>query len=126
VSWREIQAGRTLRRVLKIAITALVTAGICFAATASIGAAHRTESPLQRNYTVRNSDTVWFPSIDLFCMMNASDRNDDDPGPALFCTRESTFGVKNPQAQAIGATRFHMLVSDPHGDHWSHFFARSP
>ena len=109
-----------MRKILLIAAT---TAIVCFAIAAATGLAARTRSeggpriiPVGGYFKV--------PSLDLTCLVFASDPTRLDPGPALFCNRGSTSTTK-PGAASVAVSRYHISVF-PSGHGRGDVVARSP
>ena len=57
--------------------------------------------------------------------MQASDPDHHDPGPALFCKRNSDLSSSGT-SRALGVSRYHMRLSDPGGNYWIYTVTRSP
>jgi hypothetical protein len=76
---------------MKIALTAILTAAICFAVTAATGFASR--SSQKTTIAVRIGDFLNIPAVDLSCLSKAKDPNKQEAGPIVYCYRTSN---RNP------------------------------
>src|SRR5579863_9777009 len=108
----------------RIAVTAVVTALICFTISATTGFGARTRAAGQFDVVV--GDTVFVPSLDLFCTTDATGPTSGEPGPTMECHRNST-APTSPNASAdVAITRFHMYLSAAHSTRWNYVVARTP
>lgn len=99
--------------MLKTAITAVATAIVCFSIMAATGlSAHlRTQTFL----TARVGDSITIPAIDLFCHVFNHDLNNQDPGAAMYCDRNSNRNVSIYTASVLATSyHFHLGRSGSH------------
>jgi hypothetical protein len=96
--------------MLKVGLTAAITAAACFAVTATTGVA-RQEAPYQF-VTVAPDSRIMIPSLDLGCRVwaqGADIATPADPGPLMVCGQESTGILKGVTVQM---SLSHMRLSD--------------
>ena len=76
---------------MKIALTAIVTAAVCLAATAASGLA--SHSSRKTTIAVKVGDYLKIPAVDLSCLSEAKDPNKQEAGAIIYCFRTSN---RNP------------------------------
>ena len=76
--------------MLKIMLTALVTAAISFAVAAATSFAHQDRG--QRYVTARIGDFLVIPAVDLSCSIFRRDPDRHEAGALMYCGRQSTQG----------------------------------
>jgi hypothetical protein len=108
---------------MKIALTALVTAAVCFAVGAATGLASR--SSQQTTVTVRIGDYLKIPALDLSCLTEAKDPNKQEAGPIVYCFRTSNRNPDDkPAALVISKTHFKVAATGATG--WTATIWRHP
>jgi hypothetical protein len=110
-------------RMLKIVLTAVSTAIVCFLIAAAMGPAARTRSDGAPTI-IPAGGYFKVPSIDLSCLVFGSDPTRLDPGPVLFCNRGSVSTTKRGAA-SVAVSRFHITVF-PSGQGAAETVARRP
>jgi hypothetical protein len=110
--------------VLKVALTATITAIVCFgiAVTAGLGATKRSEE----QFNAGVGDYIFITSLDLSCKIVANSPTAGEPGPQMYCFRNSTANGKNNLSAEVAITRFHIYLSPSHSSKWTNIVARTP
>ena len=106
--------------MLRVVATAIVTATVCFAITATAGFAHR---------QARSTFVVLKPGgkfrvngLDLFCDIFRSDPDHREAGPVMFCNRDSVSG----NSRAVSVSKYHYEVSDESENYVVYRVSRAP
>lgn len=111
-----------------VALTAVITAVVCVSVTVTTGLGAGSASDSSGLTTIPAPGTFVVPTLDLFCTVFVSDPNHHDPGPVLFCDRNSTSAAserRDPSA-AVYVSRFHMRISQSGSNVWNYVVARTP
>jgi hypothetical protein len=111
---------------LTVVSTATVTAVACILIAAGVGLATRRSSNV---LTMRPGDLLVVPSVDVSCQLFATDPDHHDPGPLLFCDRNSV--ANNPRkpgtvSASLGASRYHFRLGASGSAAWVDTVTRSP
>jgi hypothetical protein len=109
--------------MLRIGITALATAAFCVAVTAAIALPANSRS--HSIVTVKIGDDIVIPGLDLFCSTSPTDADHHDPGPMMYCDRNSVRGRSSIPA-SLGVSRFHMRIGRTGSNYWAYSVARVP
>jgi len=104
----------TKRFVLIVLVLALIGAGAAFG-----------RSTASTTVVLRLGQTVYVPSLDLFCKLYAVDPDSHDPGPMFGCSRYSVFSV-NGNSRSIEVSRYHYSVSNAVGSYIVYRAGRTP
>ena len=108
---------------MKLALTAIVTAAICFAVTAATGLA--SHSSQKTTYTVRIGDYLKIPGVDLSCLSEAKDPNKQEAGPILYCFRTSNRNPDDKPAVLV-ISKNHFKVAATGATGWTATIWRHP
>jgi hypothetical protein len=105
-------------------VTALLTAAVCFAVTATTGFASQ-DTASRHLPAVKIGDDLTIPSLDLYCAVYRTDPDHLEVGPILYCNRNSA-DSQHANSRGFGASRFHIFVSTANGNANGYTVTRSP
>jgi len=108
---------------MKIALTALVTAAVCFAFTAATGLA--SHSSQKATVVVRIGDYVKIPALDLACLYQPKDPDKKEQGPIMYCNRPSDTNPDDKAASLL-ISKSHFKVSATGASTWTATIWRHP
>jgi hypothetical protein len=101
-------------RAWRYILVALAASALTVGALAGTGFADR-RGTANRYLNVRIGDNLVIKSVDLFCIVLASDPDHHEAGPIVYCKRRSVPAGQN--SRSIGVTRYHYQVGDPTGSY---------
>jgi hypothetical protein len=91
----------------------------------STGVALGQQNKSERYVTARVGDSIYVPAVDLYCAVWRSDPDHHEVGPFLYCNRSSASN-QGEKSRAIGASRYHYLITNATGQYQSYRVSRSP
>ena len=93
---------------MKTIITIVATALVC----TMLYAVPATSSTTARK-TIRIGDYVTVPALDLGCATFRKDPNKTEPGPGMYCSRESS--AEGEDSAAVYITRYRIIIWNTSG-----------
>jgi len=109
---------------MKIALTSLVTAAVCFGITSATGLASHS-STHGRGVTIPVGQVVNFPALDLSCLYPAKDPDHQERGAILYCNRPSDTNPDDKPASLL-VSKYHFKVSATGASGWTYTVWRHP
>jgi hypothetical protein len=108
---------------MKIALTAIVTAAVCFAVTAATGFA--SHSSQKTTIAVKVGDFLNIPAVDLSCLTEKKDPNKQEAGPIVYCYRTSDRNPDDKPAVLV-ISKNHFKVAATGATGWTATVWRHP
>jgi hypothetical protein len=110
---------------IRYILVAAAASAVTLAATVSGGVLASTGSSKTHYLYAHIGDTITIPAVDLYCTVNATDLEHHDPGPLVYCDRNSAISQRS-SSRGVGISRYHYYVSTESESYIQARFPRSP